>query len=141
MSKSFTAEIDAWVMQTQRRMVAVFQTAAQFVIEDMSDRTQIDTGFLKASIVVSLSGPAPMSRPLPKGSTKNQYQQDQEYTLALAGAQIGDTIWATYTANYAAHREYGTRGQAGDGMVRLAAQNWGNHVVKATAMAKAKSRG
>lgn len=137
--KNFSASVDGWVLETQRRMLAVFQTAAQFVIEDMIRRTRVDTGFLRASVVVSTNGPAPMSRPLPLGSTKNQYQVPEQYALAIAGADVGDTIWATYTANYAAHREYGTHGQSGDAMVRLAAQNWPQHVQRATSMAKVRS--
>lgn len=137
--QNFAASVDKWVAETQRRMLAVFQTAAQFVIEDMVERTRVDTGFLRASVVVSASGPAPMSRALPPGSTKNQYAPSEQYTLAIAGADIGSTIWATYTANYAAHREYGTHGQSGDGMVRLAAQNWPQHVQRATGMAKSRA--
>lgn len=137
--QNFSASVDRWVLETQRRMLAVFQTAAQFVIEDMIGRTRVDTGFLRASVVVSTNGPAPMSRALPPGSTNNQYSVPEQYSLAIAGADIGETIWATYTANYAAHREYGTHGQSGDGMVRLSAQNWPQHVKTATAMAKARS--
>lgn len=136
--QNFSASVDAWVLETHRRMVAVFRTATQFVIEDMIGRTRVDTGFLRASVVVSTDGPAPMSRPLPPGSTKNQYAPNEQFALAIAGADIGQTIWATYTANYAAHREYGTHGQTGDGMVRLAAQNWPQHVERATATVKAE---
>ncbi|MBK3745293.1 HK97 gp10 family phage protein [Paraburkholderia aspalathi] len=137
--QNFSAQIDAWVAQTQKRMVAVFQTASQFVIEDMINRTRRDTGFLAASVKVSMDGPAPMSRPLPPGSVKNQYHHDKHYTMIIAGAEIGGTIWATYTANYAVYREYGTQGQTGDAMVRLAAQSWPEHVKRATAMAKARA--
>lgn len=137
--KNFAAQVDAWVAQTQKRMLAVFQTAAQFVIEDMIDGTRRYTGFLAASVKVALDGPAPMSRPLPPGSVKDQYEHDKHYTMSIAGAAIGGTIWATYTANYAAHREYGTHGHPGDGMVRLAAQNWPQHVKRATEIAKSRS--
>lgn len=119
-------------------MLAVFQTAAQFVIEDMMDRTRVDTGFLRASITVSTDGPAPMSRPLPPGSVKGQYQHDEHYTMVIAGAEIGGTIWVTYAANYAAYREFGTHGHPGDGMVRLSAQSWPLHVKKAVAQVKAE---
>ena len=135
--QNFSASVDAWVLETHRRVVAVFRTATQFVVEDMIKRTRRDTGFLAASVTVSMDGPAPMIRPLPPGSVKDQYPVPEQYALAIAGADIGQTMWATYTANYAAHRESGTHGQTGDGMVRLAAQNWPQHVERATATVKA----
>ncbi|PWJ80642.1 hypothetical protein C7441_112184 [Pseudaminobacter salicylatoxidans] len=135
--QSFSAAVDEWVLKSQRRMLAMFQTATQYVIEDMIDRTRVDTGFLRASIVVSTSAPAAIredARPV----EGQKYPANEAYALVIAGAELGGTIWATYTASYAAYREYGTHGQAGDGMVRLAAQNWPKHVARATAEAKAR---
>lgn len=130
--QNFAAQVDAFVMQTQRRMLAAFRTAAQFVIEDMIDRVPVDTGFLRASVVVSLDGSRPLDRPLPAGSKPKQYELNPQYTLAIAGTEIGNTIWASFTANYGAHVEYGTNGRQGRGMVRLAAQNWPAHVARAS---------
>ncbi|QYM73369.1 HK97 gp10 family phage protein [Pseudochrobactrum sp. Wa41.01b-1] len=114
--QNFAAQVDAFVMQTQRRMLAAFRTAAQFVIEDMIDRVPVDTGFLRASVVVSLDGSRPLDRPLPAGSKRKQYELNPQYTLAIAGTEIGNTIWASFTANYGAHVEYGTNGRQGRGI-------------------------
>lgn len=134
MSKSFTAQIDEWTRKTEARMLAVFRTAAQYVIEDVRDRTPVDTGFLRSSWTVSLDGPLPMRSTNPGGSAF----QPQSYSLQIAGADLGSTIYASFVANYAGHVEYGSQGRAGVGMVRLAAQAWPQHVAKAVAEAKAR---
>lgn len=135
MSKSFTAQVDEWVLATRQRMIAVFRTSAQYVIEDVRDRTPVDTGFLRASWTVSLDGPLPMRSPNPGGDGGFQ---PQSYSLQIAGADLGDTVYASFVANYAGHVEYGARGRAGVGMVRLAAQAWPQHVNRAVAEAKAR---
>lgn len=138
---NFTAQIDEWVLKSKARMLAVFQTATQFVVEEMIDRTPVDTGYLRASITVRFNTPAPI-RPnnLPSaGASKNSYGMPTQYALAIAGAKIGQTIYASYTAAYALPIEYGFKSYAGAGMVRLSAQNWDAHVAKATAIAKTKA--
>lgn len=138
--QSFTAQIDAWVLKSRKRMLAVFQTATQFVIEDILERTPVVTGHLRASFVASVKGPAPINKASrPKyGTEKNSFAAPTQYTMAIAGVKLGQSIFGTFTAAYAPYVEYGTRGHAGRGMVRLAAQNWEQHVAKATAMAKAQ---
>ena len=135
--QSFTATIDEWVMTTLARILAVFRTAAQYVIEDARDRTPVITGYLKSSLTVSLDGPLPM-----RGKEGDGYMAPP-YALAIAGADFGDTIYASFVAVYAAAVEYGAQGREGRGMVRLSVQNWQAHVDRATAEAKAavRSRG
>lgn len=132
MSQSFTAQVDAWVLAARQRMIAVFRTSAQYVIEDVRDRTPVDTGALRKSWTVSLDGPLPM-----RGAQGDGYEAPA-YSLAIAGADIGDTIYASFVMSYAGHIEYGAQGRAGVGMVRLAAQAWPQHVNRAVAEAKAR---
>jgi hypothetical protein len=132
MAGTFSAQVDAWVLKTKQRQEAVFKTAAQNVIGDVIDRTPVDTGYLRASLTVTLNEPLPM-----------RGQQGDGYTappidLSIAGAQLGDIIFASFVANYALPVEYGARGRAGVGMVRLAAQAWPQHVASAVAAAKAR---
>lgn len=119
---TFSAQVSEWVRQTEQRMTAVFRESTQRVVEDMQSRIPVDTGFLKSSIQVSTNGPAPMSRPRPDGGSFAY--QPTAAVLAIAGAEIGDTIYASYTANYAAHVNYGTSKMAGRQFVGLAAQRW-----------------
>lgn len=132
--QNFSAVIDQWVARTEKRMLAVFQTSASFVIEDIIERTPVDTGFLRASLDVNTDGPVPMSR-TPEGAGSFQ---PPTYDLAIAGADLGSVIYATFGANYAAHVEYGAQGRPSRAMVRLSAQAWPQHVERATAMAKAR---
>lgn len=100
MQHSFTAQIDEWVLKSKVRMLAVFQTATQYVVEDMLDRTPVDTGYLRASLTVKFNTPAPI-RPnnVPsEGATRNSYGMPTQYALAIAGSKIGQTIYASYTA-------------------------------------------
>lgn len=129
---SFSAAIDEWVRKTEQRTEAVFKTAAQYVVEDVILRTPVDTGYLRASLTVTLDGPLPM-----RGTQGDGYQA-QPYSLAIAGAELGDTIHASFVANYAGHVEYGARGRAPRRMVGLAAQGWQAHVDRAVAEAKAR---
>lgn len=137
MAQTFRAQIDEWVAQTQARMLAVFRTAAQYVIEEVRDRSPVDTGYLRNSLTVSLDGPLPM-----RGASGDGYAA-APFAAVIAGADLGGTIYASFVANYAGHVEYGAQGRQGVGMVRLSVQNWQVHVDRATAEAKAavRSRG
>lgn len=114
-------------------MLAVFRTAAQYVIEDVRDRSPVDTGFLRASWTVSLDGPMPMRSANPGGAF-----QPQSYSLQIAGAELGSTIYASFVANYAMFVEMGANGRAPVGMVRLSAQSWSQHVARAVSEAKSR---
>lgn len=143
---SFSAQIDAWVAETNGRVEAVFKQSAQEVIEDMQapvgkgGNMPIDTGFLRASLQVNLSGPVPPSRdnPYTKPNSAPAWG-DSEAALSIAGAEIGDTIYATYGANYACHVEYGAKGRTGRGFVRLAAMKWQAIVTRVSARLRARA--
>ncbi|WP_260854987.1 hypothetical protein [Mesorhizobium amorphae] len=47
-----------------------------------------------------------------------------EIMLVIAGADLGDTIYLGYTANYAAYVHYGARGNAPRPWVTMVAQRW-----------------
>jgi hypothetical protein len=127
-NNNFGTDVNAWVLETEERLNAVFRGAAQEVISEMQKprseggHMRIDTGFLRASMQVTVNGGVvPASRPNPGGAFA---YNPQVASLAIAGAKIGDTITASYSANYAPMREYGTAGQAPDGFVRMAAAQW-----------------
>lgn len=132
---NFAAQVDAWTKKSKRRMTAVFQEATSEVIEDVLQRTPVDTGFLRASLTVK-EGKATPINPGARPTTGGVYTV-QPYELVINELSIGDTVSASFVAAYAAHVEYGARGRAGVGMVRLAAQNWPVHVSKAVRAAKA----
>lgn len=125
--KSFTAQMDDWVKETEERVEAVVKQSAQTVIEKMQTpvgkggNMPVDTGFLRASLQASIHQPYPANMPNP-GRPKDW--NPSEVVMAIAGFEMGTTLFATYTAEYAGHVEYGARGRPGRGFVRLAAQQW-----------------
>lgn len=134
MKTNFTAAIDEWVMKTRQRAEAVFKTAAQNVGEEIISRTPVDTGFLRASLTATLNDKPMIKRDVPN---RDAAYPAPDITLGIEGAKLGDTIYLTFTANYARYVEYGTRNQFPAAMVRLSARNWPYHVQAAIREAKA----
>lgn len=133
----FSGDLARFVNRTQRRMIAVFQTSAQFLAEEITERTPVDTGTLRTSFKTQLNEPVYMD-----GSYGNGPD-----LAAIAKAGIGDTIYMGFTMKYARRIEYGFEGpdslgrvyhQTGAGMVRLSAQNWPQHVKSAVQELKSK---
>ena len=71
----------------------------------------VDTGFLRGSLIAQLNGST-----VSKGS--------DAYTMAVAGMNLGDAVFAGWTANYARHMEYGTSKTPGNFYMLSAAQQW-----------------
>jgi hypothetical protein len=127
MAQTFAAAVDDWTRETKARMDAVFRQAISYTFEDVVDRTPVDTGFLRSTWRASLSQPQRLKDPNPGGTG----YQPEPYELIILGAEYGDTVYGTFSANYAQYVEYGARGRPGRGMVRLAAQNWQANVNRA----------
>lgn len=139
----FGASVDAWVRATEQRMEAVFKESTQRIIEEVrkpeakGGKMPVDTGYLRNSLVATTDGPTLMSRES-KPEAGRQYDQTgdalpQAVSLTITNAKLGQTIWACFTAAYAARMEYGFSGedslgrsfnQKGRGFVRLATQRW-----------------
>lgn len=114
---SFTAQIKAFADKSKEKIEAVVKQSAQevFSIAQMpkaaGGRMPVDTGFLRNSLIATLNGSA-----VGGGA--------DAYTLAIAGAELGDTIFAGWTANYARFMEYGTSKASGNFYMLNAAQQW-----------------
>lgn len=109
MSK-FTAVTKAFGDKSNLAMLAIFRESAQRIAHEASvPRAQggnmpVDTGFLRNSI---------------RGSTSSMPGSESEAVeIAILSAQLGDTLYIGWTANYAIYME------ARYGYMRLAAQNW-----------------
>lgn len=120
----FTADVEAIVLASEKRMLALIRQSVQDVVEDAQTpvakggRMRVDTGFLRASGRMSLTG-------LPQGPVRGDntdpgsYTYDENNVIATLGqTQIGSTIYFGWTANYAKYRE------AYDGFLDAALQNW-----------------
>ncbi len=124
---SFTAQVDAWVREAEERMTAVFRQASQEVIETMQTpvgaggNMPVDTGFLRSSLQVGINTEpvaAALGNPNPEGSFT------YAASLAIAGAEVGDTVVASYSAKYAPAVEYGSGKRQPRRFVALAAAQW-----------------
>ncbi len=146
--KSFSASVSDWVRKSEARIEAVFKSSAQDVISEMQEvgpsvanpdsfgtgHMPVDTGFLRASLqaeINQLATPVMVFR-LPGRS--EQYDPSP-VALVIAGAALGDKIYATYAAAYAPRME------ARYGFVRLAAQNWQQIVTRNAALARQRVHG
>lgn len=97
----------------------------------------VDTGFLRASLMASTKMPKPRGGAPEEGKT---YSFDEgQVALVIAGAEIGDTLYAVYGANYARAVEYGHNGAPDRGFVRLAAQQWQGIVAEVAAEARSRA--
>ncbi len=121
------------------RQEAIFRESAEALMEQANTpegrggKMPVDTGFLRNSSVASKDGPG-----TPDSS---------DPALVFAALQLGETVWAGWTAAYAMRMEHGFSGkdslgrqyeQAGKGFMRAAAQNWDFIVNEVTAKVKAR---
>jgi len=126
--ETFAAPVAGWTKKTDAALLAVFQQSAQDLIIKMQTpkakggRMPVRFGFLRSSLQVTLNTPY---RGFIQRTSNGPYRWDEaQISLTINDAVIGDTIYAAYAANYAIHREYGTRFSPGDFFVRSAAQTW-----------------
>jgi hypothetical protein len=135
----FSAQVSDWVKQTERRMTAVFREATQRVVSTAQRRIPVDTGFARASIRGSLSA-MPAIDPSFKGTKGASYGDTSgQVTLVIADANIGQTIYVGWTANYVEFLENGHSQQAPSGFVRLAAMEWPRIVREVSSEAKGRA--
>lgn len=142
--QSFSAQVDAWVRKSEARLEAVFKWSAQDVISEMQEvgpsvanpdsfgtgHMPVDTGALRASLQAALDTPATPAMTFRPPSGGSIAYDPSPVALVIAGAKLGQTIYATYGASYAPRME------ARYGFVRLAAQQWARIVSRNAALAR-----
>lgn len=135
--KTFTAEIKNWSDKALRNIDLVTKQATQDTLEQMSERqpsiketgtfeigkVPVDTGALINSQIASINGAVVASGPV-------------EYSAVILGMELGDTVEAVFTAEYARAIEYGTSKFPGRFFVRSAVQGWQGNVNAAAARFK-----
>ncbi|WAJ31154.1 hypothetical protein [Antarcticirhabdus aurantiaca] len=100
-------------------------------------RLPVDTGYLRASFMLSESTPQVRVMP-PQDPTKTYDLDEVAYELVLLNASGDKPIFATFSASYAAAVEYGTEGRPGTAFILMAAQRWQSNVDAAVAEVRAK---
>jgi hypothetical protein len=132
MALKFGAQVNAWARKSERRLEAIFKESAQRVIEQAQTprgaggNMPVDTNFLRASGQASLTG-------WPSGPSRQDESPGQfDYSITIAGARIGQTIYFGWTAEYARYMEQRYS------FMRSAAQNWGSIVNAVTREAQVR---
>lgn len=118
----FSAQVGSFVAQSRARMLAVFKESAKRTISLAQAGIPVDTGFARASLVVTLDG-------MPQVEANSRPAAGQTYgpsisVDAIAGVEFGGTIYAGWTASYVPFLENGSSQQAPQGFIRLAALQW-----------------
>jgi hypothetical protein len=155
MTTEFVATFDDWVYRYEGFADAVFKTAVQATVEDMTvpraagGNMPVDTSYLRNSLLASTAAmPLANREPAFKGDPGNAAAMAQVEAV-ITGAGPGDTVNVGFTAIYARRMNYGFVGtdklgrmynQAGYKFVELAVQKWTQQVEAAIKEGKA-SRG
>ncbi|WP_367346450.1 hypothetical protein [Stenotrophomonas bentonitica] len=141
MASKFGAQVKAFAEKGKAMQLAIFRESAQRLMEEagtpegQGGRMPVDTGFLRNSRAASLDG-------MPSDGGLDP-------PLVFAEMELGQTVWAGWTAKYAMRMEHGfygedskgrTYAQAGKGFARAAAQRWDFIVAEVTAEIRGKMR-
>jgi len=132
---TFAATVGDWARKVPMALETVFKESVQELVIQLNTLVPRDTGFLAASLRASTTAMPVLSLENPGGT----FMADAgEIILVIAGADVGDTIYLGYTANYGAHVHYGANGRPGRPWVDMVAQRWSSIV--AAKAAEVKSR-
>lgn len=127
---SFAAAVKEWADATEEKLTKVFREASSEVIDTAAENAPVITGFLQNSVEVVLNGEIP---PATRSNPGGTFARDTSYQAIIAGANLGDTIAAGWTASYSIHVEYGTSKMAPRQFVGRAVQQWQAIVDRAVA--------
>lgn len=113
MADSFAAAVAAWGEKCEVRKTAVQHQALRLLDAEIAGNTPVVTGNLKNSRAVSTLGPVSI-----EWKTKKFRNPDDAINNAVAGSEVGHTVWLGFRAPYAHKIE------PAYAMMRLAAQRW-----------------
>lgn len=134
--EGFSATVEDWCRKVLGAEEVIFKEACQELVIQLNALVPIDTGFLRASLLASTTAMPVLSVSNPGQGT---FSPDiGAIELVIAGADIGDTIYLGYSANYGAHVHYGANGRPGRPWVSMVAQRWQSIVDAKAAEVKAR---
>ena len=147
--RTFLAPIDNFIRKCNFRMRATVRKACLDMVNDMQrvipeggepagrNRMPVDTGFLRNSLVATVTGGTlEGSRTYAFSGTNAEGGRPDSYRLAIGTLEVGDVFTAGYTANYARFQEYGTRYMSGKFFVTSAVKRWQGYVASAALHAR-----
>lgn len=111
MADNFTADISRWIDKVSDVLDLVVAASAQDVVEAAQKAVPVDTGFLRNSIGAGQGGSFTSTGPV-------------SVTASIANLKAGTVLSIGWTAEYAAHVEFGARGRAPVFFARGAVSQW-----------------
>ena len=133
----FDAVIDDWTRESEARLRAVFRESVKRTVTIMQTpvgrggNMPIDTGFLRASIRASLTVMPTLN--MVRGADAVWTYDQNQIVLTIAAAELGQTVYIGYTANYAGYIEFGTKFMPPRGYVANAVRQWPHTVTQVVA--------
>ncbi|HAL22595.1 MAG TPA: hypothetical protein DCP40_07695 [Stenotrophomonas sp.] len=139
MANKFGDQVRAFAEKAKAMQGVIFRESATKLMEEASTpegqggKMPVDTGFLRNSAAASIEG-------MPDDGALTP-------ALVFATMELGQTVWAGWTAKYAMRMEHGFFGedalgrkyaQAGKGFARAAAQRWDFIVAEVAADVKGR---
>lgn len=139
MASKFGSQVRAFTEKAKAMQRAIFRESSTKLMEEagtpegQGGKMPVDTGFLRSSAAASVEG-------MPSDSA-------QAPEVVFTTMELGQTVWAGWTAKYAMRMEHGFQGedslgrtyaQAGKGFARAAAQRWDFIVAEVTADVKGR---
>ena len=118
---SFAATVGQWAEKVEGALEAVFKEAAQELVSQLNQLVPVDTGFLRSSLMASTTAMPALTRANPGMSVPADLG---DILLVINSADLGDTIYLGYTANYAAFVHFGAQGRSPRPWVTMVAQRW-----------------
>lgn len=133
--QDFAAQVKAFTDRAKRKQEVIFRTSAARVLNEANvpkgqgGRMPVDTGFLVNS---STAGKTP--------------EAGQDPALVFATVEVGETVYAGWSAEYAMRQEFGFHGpdalgrvyaQEGNAFLRTSVQRWQEYVNDAAQHAEA----
>ncbi|MBA8908853.1 HK97 gp10 family phage protein [Aminobacter ciceronei] len=119
---SFSATVGQWAQKVEGALEAVFKEAAQELVSQLNQLVPVgETGFLRSSLMASTTAMPTLTRANPGMSVPADIG---DILLVINSADLGDTIYLGYTANYAAFVHFGAQGRTPRPWVTMVAQRW-----------------
>ena len=121
MADKFAAAVKNWAEKTEIKQTAVLHGSLRDLDEEIAQNTPVISGNTQNSRAVSTLGPPPID-----WTTKKFRDPSDTINNAIAGVEVGQTVWLGFRAPWAHKLE------PKYAMVRLAAQRW-SQIVDAVA--------
>jgi hypothetical protein len=121
----FADQVAMFVKNAQEASREVFRESALKMVHEMQALVPVDSGFLRASFVVSNSE-APIANLENPGGTHTWDPSDAE--IVIRSTKLGGTLHLGYRANYAPYVHYGANGRPPRPWMSMIAQRWSSIV-------------